>query len=195
MRVLAMIAIVAAICLGGRHAWAQSSEIETPEVKIMLGVALVADEDDKLAVHFAAGAPVLNRVEMVTRTYTVMVPYTEAVERDGKMVPVTRTRAEERTREVPVTRAEVLNDFSCSWDELSFLDMDGDDVAIDDARQHFETKQPMVGIFKGSDLSPFYSHVLRDDVLVVVMPRPEDLNDAAAIPGVILPTPLPPRRR
>lgn len=173
MRIVSMAVLLAGLGLNDHAVMAQSSEIETPDVKIMLGIAIVSDEDDKLAFHFAAGAPVITKVEMVTQTYTVMVPSTEQVERDGKMVPVTITRAEERTREVPVTRTEVQNDFSHSWDVLEVTDIDGGRVSVDDAREHFQSKQPIVAIYEGSELSQFYSHVLRDDVLVVVIPRPE----------------------
>ncbi|MGI9515553.1 MAG: hypothetical protein ACR2NP_00785 [Pirellulaceae bacterium] len=181
MRIVLLAIVLAGTGLNDHAVMAQSSEIETPDVKIMLGVAMASDEKDKLAFHFAAGAPVTSRVEMVTQHYTVMVPVTESVERDGKMVPVTVTRAEERTREVPVTRTEVRNDFSHAWDELEFIDIDGELVSVDEAKEHFQAKQPIVAIYEGSELSEFYSHVLRDDILVVVIPHPEG---AGVVPGL-----------
>ena len=184
MRILVMSVFVVAIGLAESPLLAQSAEIEAPDIEIMLGVATVSDEDDgKLAFHFVAGAPVIHKIEMVTRTYTVVVPYVEQVERDGKMIPVTKTRNEERTSEVPVTRPEVLTDFVHSWNDVKIQTVFGDEVSVEDAKVHFQTRQPIVAIYSGTELSEFYTHVLHDEVLVVVLPRPkgEGVLDPAVI--------------
>ena len=59
----------------------------------------VGDKEEKQKVEADS------KTVLVQQTYTVMIPYTEiVVAEDGKQIQVTRTRAETRTRSVPVVK-------------------------------------------------------------------------------------------
>ncbi len=199
MRKLLIAVVAVGICLWGQQLVAQTMEVDAPQVAIMFGTA-EESEDGKLAFSFDAGAPMIPVQEEVTQAYVVRVPYTEETERDGERVTENKYREETRTRTVTVTRMIRQTSLSHAWDELSFVDPYGDKISLGDARGHFETKQPFVAMYDGQELDPYFQHVLRDDIVIVVLPLPEGVEAAAdwlrRPAGVMRPVPVPmPRRR
>ncbi|MGI9515554.1 MAG: hypothetical protein ACR2NP_00790 [Pirellulaceae bacterium] len=195
MKMLLIMVLAAGSCLLVQPLVAQTPEFDAPQVDVMFGIAEESeDEGEKLAFRFDAGAPMVPQVESVEQAYVVQVPYTEETERDGERVMETKFRNETRTRTVEVTRMVIKNRVSYDWDELGFMDMDGEKVSLGDARGHFETKQPIVAMYEGNELDPYYQQVLRDDVVIVVLPRPEGMVGGVPAPGRPMPVPRPRRR-
>lgn len=173
---------------------AQDSELALPDAKMIVGLA-ETDEAEKLKLSFREkSAPFVWVTETIEQSYTLSVPYTEMVERDGKEVAVTKYRTETRTRAVPVTRMAPQTQSSWEYDQLKCFTIAGEEVPEDKMREHFDTKQPVVCIYHGGEINEFFSQVFNEDVMVIELPDVFVREAGTASPATVRPAPMPRRR-
>ena len=152
------------------------TQLEPPESPILFAVAQLID-DDSSSIRYDAMAPSIPVTEKVTQSYTVMVPYTEEVEQDGKKVKVTRQRPEVRTREVDVTRMHRFGNTTYKISDCKFEDTAGTELPLMETLERLKQGRPVVTIRPGNELNDYYMNLLRDDVIVVVCPEPKVKNN------------------
>lgn len=169
MKTILLTACLASLFVMGK-VQAQESELIMPQGKFLIGLAELNEEG---LIEFDFGKHVgqpMNVTEMVTQTYVVMVPYTETVTKDGREIQVTKMRAEERTRAVPVTRSVVATIKPVELSELKFFTTGGEERTEEAARNHFASRQPVVGIVDG-EVNDYFRQVFRDDIMLVMLPK------------------------
>jgi len=111
-------------------------------------------------------------------SYTVCVPYTEMI--DG--VPVVRSRLETRTRHVskdqlPSKLHPLQQSQSYARNELSFYDVGGQQLDVDDVLESLDGHVPVIQIADPDHLVPYFSAILKPEtrfLVVNVSPEPGD---------------------
>lgn len=118
---------------------------------------------------------IVPQTELRSEEYTVRVPFTELVEEDGVLKPVTRYRLEERTRDVPViTMKPKKTDKKqgvFSYYEMAQLNFysaeDFAKIEQEEIKTLFSDSRAIVLLDSHQKLDSFLSLVLKDDVIIV----------------------------
>ena len=95
--------------------------------------------------------------------YTVQVPYTKVVERDGQKISVNKMRTETRIRSVSVDEANV----DLKIEQVKFSTVGGEVLTADEAKKRSGSQRAFVLLAKGESLNEFYTKLLRDQTLIV----------------------------
>ena len=134
--------------------------------KLNLNFASVTWGDDAFLAQFKNSIP---QSKMVEQKYEVRVPYTEYVEVDGKRVPKTNFRTEQRTRKVPIQSIREINRTrKFSPGEIKVMTLDGAVLSDPEVLKRKFAKHRLVLFLKDSDkLTDLHRQVLNEGILVM----------------------------
>lgn len=156
--------------MAGAEVFAQSNAVEEPPTAKPT-FALAELVEGKVRFDFGDTGHAIPVTERVAQTYTVAVPYTVKVTKDGKEVNETRTRMETRTRTIPVTRMVKQRYQSFGLEGMKLMTADGEELGATATDSAFEEKRPVVILQPGDKLDSFFKAVLKEDVIVVTLPK------------------------
>ena len=133
----------------------------------------VAAKKKKDAEEGAAEKPKIEyaKMKLITRPYTISVPYTEIV--DGK--PVTRMRKETRTRTVQVQRGKTETVGKTISSTYKIADVTAYSVAgekLDEAKikERLLDRAPVILVNSAQGISPYFETILKPETIFLVCP-------------------------
>ena len=147
-------------------------------------VTVMRTETRQRLVQRGGGRPV---TKMVDQTYTVMVPTKKTrINKDGNEEEYTVAVPRTQTRKVAITtfekddRGDKPRPYRIA--DCKFTDLQGKPVDAAEVAKRLAKKSPIVMLYGGQKLDPFYKSALRPDILLMTPPAPKPAAAGARAP-------------